>query len=85
MAATSSGVLIPALHMTTISGQFLPFPPRPISAPQTLFRHGTLPIDEWCNRWCAAGAPHHMAAAQGRWTEQLLDLAQMLGIEAVVV
>jgi len=26
-----------------------------------------------------------MAAAQGRWTEQLLDLAQMLGIEAVVV
>ena len=71
--------------MTTISGQFLPFPPRPISAPQTLFRHGTLPIDEWCNRWCAAGAPHHMAAAQGRWTEQLLDLAQMLGIEAVVV
>jgi len=66
-------------------GEFLPFPPRPISAPQTLFRHGTLPIDEWCNEWCAAGAPHHMAAAQGRWTEQLLDLAQMLGIEAVVV
>ncbi len=66
-------------------GEFLPFPPRPISAPQTLFRHDTLPIDEWCNEWCLAGAPHHMAAAQGRWTEQLLQVARMLGIEAVVV
>jgi L-arabinose isomerase len=66
-------------------GEFLPFPPRPISAPQTLFRHDTLPVDEWCNEWCAAGAPHHMAAARGRWTDQLLNVAQMLGIEAVVV
>jgi L-arabinose isomerase len=66
-------------------GEFLPFPPRPISAPQTLFRHGTLLVDEWCNQWCAAGAPHHMAAAQGHWTDQLLNLAQMLGIDAVVV
>jgi len=66
-------------------GEFLPFPPRPISAPQTLFRHATLPVDEWCNQWCAAGAPHHMAAAQGHWTDQLLHLAQMLDIEAVVV
>jgi len=66
-------------------GDFIEFPPRPISAPQTLFRHDTLPIDEWCNEWCGAGAPHHMAAARGRWTEQLLQLAQMLGIEAVVV
>jgi L-arabinose isomerase len=66
-------------------GDFLPFPPRPISAPQTLFRHETLPVDEWCNQWCAAGAPHHMAAAQGHWTDQLLSLAKMLNVEAVVV
>jgi L-arabinose isomerase len=66
-------------------GEFLPFPPRPISAPQTLFQHDTLPVDDWCNDWCAAGAPHHMAAARGRWTEQLLQVASMLGIEAVVV
>ena len=66
-------------------GEFLAFPPRPISAPQTLFRHDSLPIDEWCNEWCEAGAPHHMAAAQGRWTEQLIQVARMLGIEAVVV
>lgn len=66
-------------------GDFLPFPPRPISAPQTLFRHHSLPVDEWCNSWCAGGAPHHMAAAQGRWADQLVQIAHMLGIEAVVV
>ena len=66
-------------------GEFLPFPPRAISAPQTLFRHETLPIAEWCNEWCEAGAPHHMAAAQGRWGEQLVQVARTLGIEAVVV
>ena len=66
-------------------GELLPFPPRSISAPQTLFRHDTLPIAEWCNAWLLAGATHHMGAAQGRWTAELLHLARMLGIEAVVV
>ena len=66
-------------------GQLLPFPPRSISAPQTLFKHDTLPIADWCDGWLRAGATHHMGAAQGRWTSQLLHLARMLGIEAVVV
>jgi L-arabinose isomerase len=66
-------------------GEFLPFPPRDISAPQTLFRHSTLPIAEWCNKWCEAGAPHHMAAAPGHWADQLVAIAQMLEIEAAVV
>jgi L-arabinose isomerase len=66
-------------------GEFLPFPPRAISAPQTLFRHGSLPIDEWCNEWCEAGAPHHMAAAKGHWADQLVAVARAVGIEAVVV
>lgn len=66
-------------------GEFLPFPPRPISAPQTLFRHHELEIADWCDAWCQAGAPHHMAAARGSWTSQLLVLARMLGIDAVVV
>jgi L-arabinose isomerase len=66
-------------------GELLPFPPRPISAPQTLFRHDTLPIDEWCNDGLVAGATHHMGAAQGRWTPQLVELARMLGVDAVVV
>ena len=66
-------------------GELLPFPPRSISAPQTLFRHDTLGIADWCDGWLRAGATHHMGAAQGRWTAQLLHLARMLGIEAVVV
>jgi L-arabinose isomerase len=66
-------------------GELLPFPPRPIAAPQTLFRHDSLPIDGWCNAWLLAGAPHHMGAARGRWTPQLLELARMLGIQAMVV
>lgn len=66
-------------------GELLPFPPRPISAPQTLFRHDTLPIAEWCNEWLRAGATHHMGAAQGRWTAPLMELARMLDIEAIVV
>jgi L-arabinose isomerase len=66
-------------------GELLSFPPRSISAPQTLFRHDTLPIAEWCDAWLRAGATHHMGAAQGRWTAHLLHLARMLGIEAVVV
>ena len=66
-------------------GEFLPFPPRPISAPQTLFRHHELEIADWCDAWCQAGAPHHMAAARGSWTSQLLVLARLLGIDAVVV
>lgn len=66
-------------------GEFLPFPPRPISAPQTLFKHTSLAIDEWCDAWCEAGATHHMAAAQGHWADQLVSIARMLGIEAVVV
>ena len=66
-------------------GEFLPFPPRPISAPADAVpaRH---PADRRVvQRVVPAGAPHHMAAAQGRWTAQLLDLARMLRIEAVVV
>jgi L-arabinose isomerase len=72
-------------RMVISEGEFLAFPPRPISAPQTLFRHDSLEIAEWCNAWCEAGAPHHMAATQGRWTSQLLQVARMLDIEAVVV
>lgn len=66
-------------------GELLPMRPRPIAAPQALFRHHSLPIDEWCNAWLRAGAAHHMGAARGSWTPQLIELAKMLGIEAIVV
>jgi hypothetical protein len=46
-------------------GELLPMEARPISAPQTLFRHHTLAVDEWCNGWLRAGAPHHMGQPAG--------------------
>jgi L-arabinose isomerase len=66
-------------------GELLHMTPRSISAPQALFRHDTLGIDEWCNAWLRAGATHHMGAARGRWTPHLIELARMLGIETVVI
>lgn len=66
-------------------GVLLPMQPRPISAPQALFRHDALGVAEWCDRWLRVGATHHMGAARGRWTQELLELARMLGVEAVVV
>jgi L-arabinose isomerase len=72
-------------RMVISEGEFLPFPPRPISAPQTLFRHDSLAIGDWCDAWCEAGAPHHMAAARGRWSSHLLQVARILDIDAVVV
>jgi L-arabinose isomerase len=66
-------------------GELLHMKPRSISAPQALFRHDTLGIDEWCNAWLRAGATHHMGAARGSWTPHLIELARMLGIETVVI
>ncbi len=66
-------------------GELLPIEPRPISAPQGLFRHASLGVADWCDGWLRAGATHHMGAAQGLWAAELLALARMLQVEAVVV
>lgn len=66
-------------------GEFLPYQRRDISAPQTLFKHSHLDVAEWCNQWLLAGAQHHMGAARGHWAATLVILAELLGIEAVVV
>ena len=66
-------------------GEFLAYAPRPVSAPQTLFRHDTPRSPTGARRGAGPGHGHHMAAAQGRWTAQLLALARMLRIEAAGV
>ncbi|MGH7610836.1 MAG: hypothetical protein ACREN4_02335 [Candidatus Dormibacteria bacterium] len=66
-------------------GELLPIEPRPIAAPQGLFRHHALGVSEWCDGWLRAGATHHMGGAHGNWTSELLALARMLDVEAVVV
>jgi L-arabinose isomerase len=66
-------------------GELLPFTPRPMSAPQTLFRADSMSISDWCDGWLLAAATHHWAAAHGHWARELSTLAKLMGVEAVVV
>ncbi len=66
-------------------GDSLPIQPRPVSAPQMLFKPKTLNIRDWCDAWCMAGAPHHMALAYGHLTEQIKAYAELERLEVVEV
>jgi L-arabinose isomerase len=66
-------------------GESIQIKPRPVAAPQMLFRPQGLGIAEWCDQWCLAGAPHHHALAYGHLTPKLTKVAELLGVEAVVV
>jgi len=62
-------------------GESIPIKPRPVAAPQMLFKPKTLSISEWCNKWCQAGAPHHQALAFGHLSEKLKIYASMAGLD----
>ncbi|HLC34557.1 MAG TPA: hypothetical protein VJJ70_06125 [Anaerolineales bacterium] len=66
-------------------GESLPMTPRPVAAPQMLFRYANGSITEFCDRWLTAGAPHHMALAYGRWGEHIARLGRLMGVEVVSV
>jgi len=66
-------------------GESLPMVPRPVVAPQMLFRYTGGTISEFCDRWLLAGAPHHMALAYGHLTSTIEKLGSQLGVEVVVV
>ncbi len=66
-------------------GESLPITPRPVAAPQMLFRYKNGSITEFCDRWLLAGSPHHMALAYGHLAEQVEKLGRLLGIEVVYV
>jgi L-arabinose isomerase len=66
-------------------GESIEIKPRPVAAPQMLFKPLGLGIAEWCNRWCLSGAPHHQALAYGHLADRLIKVAELLGIEALVV
>ncbi len=59
--------------------------PRPIVAPQMLFKYGDGTISEYVTKWCYAGPSHHMTGAYGRLTHSLRKVASMMGIEIVVI
>jgi L-arabinose isomerase len=66
-------------------GESLAIKARPVVAPQMLFKPRHLKISPWCNAWCMAGSPHHMALAYGHLANKLTILAELMGIEAVEI
>ena len=72
-------------RLIAAEGESLPMKPRPLSAPQMTFRHSSGSLEEYCDRWCLAGAPHHMALAYGRLGSKVRRVGDLLGIEVVIV
>ncbi len=66
-------------------GESIAIKPRPVAAPQMLYKPKSLPIADWCNAWCKAGSPHHQALAFGHLSEQVKILAAMRGFDVVEV
>lgn len=72
-------------RLIVAEGESLPMTPRPVAAPQMLFRYRDGSIIEFCDRWLLAGAPHHMALAYGRLAGQVEKLGSLLGVEVAHV
>jgi L-arabinose isomerase len=66
-------------------GESLQIQPRPVAAPQMLFKPASLNIKDWCNAWLKAGSPHHMAVAYGHLAKQLKVYASLQGLEVVEI
>jgi L-arabinose isomerase len=66
-------------------GESLPMTPRPVAAPQMLFRYSNSSIIDFCDNWLLAGSPHHMALAYGHLSEQVEKVADLLGIEVIAI
>jgi L-arabinose isomerase len=66
-------------------GESIAIQPRPVAAPQMLFKPKNLHIKEWCDAWCKAGSPHHMALAYGHLAGQIKMYAAMQGLEVVEI
>lgn len=66
-------------------GESLAITPRPVAAPQMLFKPSHLSIKDWCDAWCKAGSPHHMALAYGHLSRQIKIYAEMQGLEAIEI
>ena len=66
-------------------GESLPLTPRPVAAPQMLFRYKNGNITEFCDRWLLAGSPHHMALAYGHLAEKVKKLGRLMGVEVISI
>jgi L-arabinose isomerase len=66
-------------------GESISIKPRPVAAPQMLFKPKNLTIKDWCDAWCKAGSPHHMAVAFGHLSKQIKTYAEMAGLDVVEI
>jgi L-arabinose isomerase len=64
-------------RLIVAEGESIAIQPRPVAAPQMLFKPKMLGISDWCNAWLMAGAPHHMALAYGHLGDKLRRLAKL--------
>jgi len=72
-------------RLIVAEGESLPLTPRPVAAPQMLFRYYNGNITEFCDRWLLAGSPHHMALAYGNLAQQVEKVGRLLGIEVISI
>lgn len=72
-------------RLNIAEGESMAIKPRPVAAPQMLFKPKNLHIQEWCDAWCKAGSPHHMALAYGHLSGQIKTYAEMQGLEVVEI
>ena len=66
-------------------GESIAIKPRPVAAPQMLFKPKSLPIADWCTRWVEAGAPHHQALAFGHLADKIKIYAKMQGLNFIEI
>ena len=72
-------------RLNIAEGESVAIKPRPVAAPQMLFKPKHLPIREWCDAWCKAGSPHHMALAYGHLSGPIKIYAEMQGLDVVEI
>jgi L-arabinose isomerase len=72
-------------RLVIAEGESLAIKPRPVAAPQMLFKPRRGDIASWCDAWLMAGGPHHMGLAYGNLAGQLEKVAQLLGMDVAVV
>ena len=66
-------------------GESIAIKPRPVAAPQMLFKPKSLDIQDWCNAWCQAGSPHHQALAFGHLSAEIKIYAALQGLDVLEV
>jgi L-arabinose isomerase len=72
-------------RLNIAEGESIAITPRPVAAPQMLFKPSHLNISDWCDAWCMAGSPHHMALAYGHLSSKVKAYAKLAGMEAVEI